>query len=295
MLPKDICAGDFVLGLSRPAVGTGVHGHCVDARLAAADDATQWPYVAKIFKFGQDGRAEADTIRHIGPHASIVELTAVCSAVVNGSVRVCCVFPKYAKDLFAVIEGTEGGLGEDGSRGRFRKVVEAVAHMHGKNCAHLDIKPENILVDNDSNDSAVVLADFGHALLHADRTALTTTRGTRMSQAPELAVSILRGTTRIVPACSAFKADMWSLGALLFMMLTGTYVYQLNPNWLALDNGSVMAAYDSQLQRAFTKRHTDWSLCLRDLLLRLLTPFPDRRPSAAEVLDHPWLSMPPLA
>ncbi len=87
----------------------------------------------------------------------------------------------------------------------------AVAHDHG--VVHRDIKPANILVDEGGT---VHLVDFGIAALGDnagdDLTAASTMVGTLRYAAPE----------RLAGEAASAPADVWSLGAVLYEMLTGS-------------------------------------------------------------------------
>ncbi len=87
----------------------------------------------------------------------------------------------------------------------------AVAHDHG--IVHRDIKPGNILVDDDG---AVHLIDFGIAALmdppDGDLTSASTMIGTLRYAAPE----------RLLGDAVTPRTDVWALGAVLYEMLTGS-------------------------------------------------------------------------
>lgn len=102
---------------------------------------------------------------------------------------------------------------------RMMKVLDAVAqalsHAHRRNIIHRDIKPDNILIDE--NDW-VYLSDFGMAklLTNADMTQQGLIMGTPEYMAPEQALG----------HSMDHRADVYSLGVLIFHMLTGTLPFK---------------------------------------------------------------------
>ncbi|GMM52398.1 non-specific serine/threonine protein kinase [Starmerella bacillaris] len=91
----------------------------------------------------------------------------------------------------------------------FSQLASAVAYVHRLNCAHRDLKLENVLLDENGD---VKLGDFGFARNYIPRSMLETVCGTESYMAPEL---ILR--KKYNPEC----ADVWSLGVILYAMLYG--------------------------------------------------------------------------
>lgn len=91
------------------------------------------------------------------------------------------------------------------------QVAEALSAAHAQGLVHRDIKPANILLDEGTE--RVRVADFGLALINTDATLTQTgvVTGTPQYMAPEQ----IRGD-----ACDA-RSDLFSLGALMFAMLTG--------------------------------------------------------------------------
>ena len=98
-----------------------------------------------------------------------------------------------------------------------------MAHCHALSVFHRDLKPENILLDE--ND-CVKIADFGLAALahqvQEDASFLQHTRcGSLMYAAPEVLASNAQN------GYDAGKADVWSLGVILYSMLSGALPFRM--------------------------------------------------------------------
>ena len=88
----------------------------------------------------------------------------------------------------------------------FRDVSIGLVHAHGKGVLHCDLKPANILLDQDQKPR---LADFGQSRLSHEQTPAL---GTLFYMAPEQAN---------MTASPDVRWDVYALGALLYCMLTG--------------------------------------------------------------------------
>ena len=92
----------------------------------------------------------------------------------------------------------------------FRELATGMMHLHGKGIFHCDLKPGNVLLDEDGKPR---LADFGQARL---RTEKAPSLGTLFFMAPEQAD---------LDAVPAAKWDVYALGAMLYCMLVGKPPY----------------------------------------------------------------------
>jgi hypothetical protein len=92
----------------------------------------------------------------------------------------------------------------------FRELAEALVYLHSKAILHCDLKPSNVLLDGRDQ---IRLADFGQARLSSEAGPAV---GTLFYMAPEQAEPNARPDVR---------SDIYSLGALLYTMLTGSPPY----------------------------------------------------------------------
>jgi calcium-dependent protein kinase len=91
------------------------------------------------------------------------------------------------------------------------KLFSAISHCHSNNIAHRDLKPENIMYASNDPDSEIKLIDFGLSKkAKSKKTSLETIVGTPYYVAPE----VLEGKY-------GFECDMWSLGVLMYILLSG--------------------------------------------------------------------------
>ncbi len=148
------------------------------------------------------------------------------------------------------------------------EICEALAYLHAKGVVHHDVKPENIMLDRDQG---VKLLDFGLAYCHDlddPLGALKEPLGTPYYIAPEQLEGV-RGN----PA-----GDMYSLGVLLYEMLTGELPFKRSTTETGARRRLYVEPVPPRLHRP------DLPCGIQELLYALLDRDPFSRPKAANLL-----------
>ncbi|MCJ1261383.1 hypothetical protein MMC22_001247 [Lobaria immixta] len=151
----------------------------------------------------------------------------------------------------------------------FTQLVGAVSYVHNKSCVHRDLKLENILLDKNEN---VKLCDFGFTREYEGKLSyLQTFCGTVCYSAPEM----LKGEKY-----AGEKVDVWSLGIILFALLTGELPFDDDDDMVTKHKilGSEPIYPDLIPPDAKT------------LIVQLLSKRPLHRPTLADILTNPFLA-----
>jgi len=182
----------------------------------------------------------------------------------------------HGLSLKAVLE-REGFIAPGRATYIVKQVCDSLAEAHGLGMIHRDLKPDNIFLTAKGEQCDVVkLVDFGLAKTLGSQTDFVTqqgTPGTPNYMAPE----------QIAEQKADARSDLYSLGAVVYTILTGTPVFRGKQQLVEVLFAHVNDAPDPMSQRAPERRVP---ADLEAIVLKLLAKNPDERhQTAAEVKD----------
>ncbi|CAI5478403.1 unnamed protein product [Closterium sp. Yama58-4] len=168
-----------------------------------------------------------------------------------------------------------------------RVIVRVVERCHALGIVHRDLKPENFLLSSRDPDSAELKAtDFGLSCFYKGE-GMARHCGSPMYMAPE--VVRWRSATHLMakrPAKYGPEVDIWSAGVIIYALLCGFPPFYHSSH-------STKEIFKAVLRANPSFSIPPWpsiSDQAKDLLRQMLHPDPSKRPSAHEVLCHPWLA-----
>uniref|UniRef100_A0A8C1M6E1 non-specific serine/threonine protein kinase n=1 Tax=Cyprinus carpio TaxID=7962 RepID=A0A8C1M6E1_CYPCA len=167
-----------------------------------------------------------------------------------------------------------GNLTEEKVSLYLRDILEALHYLHTCRIAHLDLKPENVLIEQMSTQPLVKLTDFGDAAHLSNTPYIHPLLGSPEFSAPEL----------VLGDPAALASDLWSLGVLAYVMLSGASPF--------LDESVEETCLNiCRLDFSFPEDYFHGvSQAARNFVCILLQGEPCRRPSAQACLhEEPWL------
>jgi len=202
----------------------------------------------------------------------------------------CMVFEKADMTLLTLLRTDDASgtqtfrpLSETWAKFLFSQLVNGVAVIHNQSIAHRDLKPENMLLFKTKSSFVAKLCDFGFARKFEHSEKASDACGSPFFCPPE----VLYGRSY-----SPFKADIWSLGVTLYLMVFGQYPFQCSMQ--TQDANDVAAAVRTLfLQIQVSDPRYDCqpvSSSLVDLLQHMLCKNPRRRMSIQDVLRHCWFT-----
>ncbi|KAF4095799.1 ribosomal protein S6 kinase alpha-3 isoform X3 [Onychostoma macrolepis] len=252
-------------------IGVGSYSIC----RRCIQKSTGMEYAVKIInKAKRDPTDEVEILLRYGQHPNIITLKDVYDD---------------GRSVYLVTELLKGGelldkilrqkfFSEREASAVLYTITKTVEYLHTQGVVHRDLKPSNILyVDESGNPESIRICDFGFAKqLRAENGLLMTPCYTANFVAPEVLKK--QGYDA---AC-----DIWSLGVLLYTMITGFTPFANGPE----DTPEEILARIGSGKFSLTGGYwSSVSLEAKDLVSKMLHVDPHRRLTAAQVLKHPWI------
>lgn len=152
------------------------------------------------------------------------------------------------------------------------QMLLAVRYLHEHGICHRDLKLENFLYADSSQNAKLKLIDFGFSKVWDPKVLMHRSCGSVLYVAPE----VLSGNYTL-------SCDMWSIGVIVYMLLSGSPPFKGADQELL--NNIVAARYSLD-----TKRMAGVSESARAFIRALLVADPSSRMSASAAIAHPWIT-----
>lgn len=230
-------------------------------------------------------------------HPNIVRLHEVFGRQKDGKICLYIVTEKCSWDLFVFLRNIPRDMGNRQCRHFAKQLLQGIDYLHVNNIIHRDIKPQNILVNDDQT---VKIADFGLSRNYGLHAKFTTEVVTLWYRSPELLLQCKYNTS----------VDVWSAGCIIIELYTRepfiaentesrqlTAIFQKlgtpsQSNWpkdAVIDRQSY-PDYDTQPLALLIPKIYQLDKNAIDLISSILRFDPHRRPTAAECLHHSYFS-----
>ncbi|KAH7726828.1 ribosomal protein S6 kinase 2 alpha-like protein [Aphelenchoides avenae] len=236
---------------------------------------TKTEYAVKVInKHKRDASEEVDILLRHSHHPNIVRLCAVYED--ENSVYLFQELCRGGELLERIIAQKQ--FSEREAAAVMDKLANVLAYLHSNQVVHRDLKPSNVMYLNTSADAEYIrVIDFGFAKqLRAENGLLMTPCYTAAFAAPEV----------LKRQGYDMSCDVWSLGVLLYTMLSGETPFATGTADKPNDILSRIGEGRFSLTGGNWDRVSDLA---KDLVKRMLHVDPSQRLSAKQILVHPWI------
>ncbi|XP_051967049.1 death-associated protein kinase 1-like [Xyrauchen texanus] len=176
-------------------------------------------------------------------------------------------------ELFDFLAEKES-LSEEEATSFLKQILDGVSYLHSKQIAHFDLKPENIMLLNRSvPHPRIKLIDFGLAHKIDFGNDFKNIFGTPEFVAPEVVNYEPLG----------LEADMWSIGVITYILLSGASPFLGENKQETLAN---VSAVEYEFDEEF---FSNTSALAKDFIAQLLIKDPKKRMTILDSLQHPWI------
>lgn len=275
---------------------------------------------------------EIKNMRKVSCHPNVIRLESVLELTQESKCTIFLVMElANGGELFDRIK-VDLGTREDTALLYFRQLLRGVRHCHQQGVCHRDLKPENLLLsDNQEQGPILKVADFGFSarvIAEYDSDYIDSWRlgggGVGVGgissnigatpETPSFATSPVRQLISVVGSpfyvapevlqnrgYNGLKADIWSLGVILYAMLAGSLPFGQEhssckrfrefSSWVRNQKHfdfSRNIEHQRQLDYPTWLFPSHFSVLVKGLIVSMLHPDPNERISVEEAQDHPW-------
>lgn len=216
----------------------------------------------------EDMRREITILQHLSGQPNIVEFKGAFEDAVNVHLvmELCS-----GGELFDRITA-KGSYSERQAAAVCRDILTVVHVCHFMGVMHRDLKPENFLFASTAEDAELKAIDFGLSVFIEEGKVYKDIIGSPYYVAPE-----------VLQRNYGKEADVWSAGVILYILLCGSA-----PFWAETEKGIFDAILVGQLDLS-SKPWPTISESAKDLIRKMLNRNPQKRITAVQALEHPWL------
>jgi len=191
-------------------------------------------------------------------------------------------------DFFDFITQHRAFMDEKLARTYFRQLINGVEYLHASGVAHLDLKPENLLIASDYN---LKITDFDLSHVYGDSKILS--RGTRYYRGPEF-FKTQSGDPQLK---APFAADIYAAGIILFILKTGgIYPHSENNALDGLDLVELLRSNNAEFWRKHgeiqEKEASFFDKDFKELFNGMVKHNPEDRMTLKEIKQSKWYNGP---
>ncbi|CAB4056147.1 MKNK [Lepeophtheirus salmonis] len=211
--------------------------------------------------------------------------------------------------LFSYLQSKEP-LSENQARSIIKDLSKALSFLHKNGIAHRDLKPENVLCINKGSPTPVKLCDFdlcSSVIPSVSTPRLTSPVGSAEYMAPEVVNAFIYSSLDEYEYYEEYmdddelyydkNCDLWSLGVLTYILITGIMPFRgsCNDDMCDWDSGGECAECQRTLFHAIKSGNLRFpenkpiSKEAKDLIMSLLNKEPRKRPTTEQIATHPWV------
>ncbi|XP_071952738.1 death-associated protein kinase 1-like [Antedon mediterranea] len=255
-------------------IGSGQYASVKEAKCKS----TQEVFAAKLIKKRRTASSRRGVLREdIEREVMILRTINHCNII-----RLHQVFESKL-DVVLILELVSGGelfhylaekdhVSEEVAANFTLQILDACHHLHSKNICHLDLKPENIMMQS-ANCTKIKLIDFGLSRLLSSEEEIRTMLGTPEFIAPEV--------VNYEPLGCA--TDMWAIGVITYILLSGASPFLGDDQQETYQN---IACVDYEFDDEYFSGTSELA---KDFIMKLLVKDCSKRSTVEECLQHPWI------